>query len=584
MALEQTSNSLSDLPGVLRRRWKWMAIVSAAVLLASLCAAMLWPATYQASGTILIEQQEVPSDLVRSTISSYADQRIQVIKQRVMTTENLLRIIEKYDLYAKQRISTPRETVIGQMRDRDISFKMISADVIDPRSGNPTKATIAFSMSYKNRSPDTSARVANELVSLFLQQNIESRKQRTADATDFLGDEAERLSRRIGELQGQLADFKEKHINDLPELSQLNIQMMNRADDELREVETRIRSLDQQIVYLDAQLAQISPTSQVYTSTGERVLSPADRLKFLRTEYARVSGVYAADHPDVVRLQREIAGLEKSASAEGAVNDLQRQLQDAQTQLAAARQKYSSEHPDVIRGERLVESLSEQLSAAQQRPEATNDVPEPDNPAYIQIKAQREASTNERAALQEKGSALKAQIVDFERRLASTPAVERDYMTLTRDMDNAQIKYREVRQKQMEAEVAQNLEQERKGERFTLIEPPLTPQTPHSPNRLLILVMGFMLALGAAIGTALVQERLDDTVKNRNDLETLLSVPPLAILPWIETSADRAARARARRYAFAGAVSTLLLALVLIHYSYRPLDVLWQVALRRVAG
>lgn len=157
-------------------------------------------------------------------------------------------------------------------------------------------------------------------------------------------------------------------------------------------------------------------------------------------------------------------------------------------------------------------------------------------------------------------------------------------MTLTRDMDNAQIKYREVRQKQMEAEVAQNLEQERKGERFTLIEPPLTPQTPHSPNRLLILVMGFMLALGAAIGTALVQERLDDTVKNRNDLETLLSVPPLAILPWIETSADRAARARARRYAFAGAVSTLLLALVLIHYSYRPLDVLWQVALRRVAG
>ena len=70
---------------------------------ALLAAALLWPATYRSEGTILIEQQEVPLDFVRSAVSSYADERVQVISQRVMTSANLLDIIEKYKLYGDER-------------------------------------------------------------------------------------------------------------------------------------------------------------------------------------------------------------------------------------------------------------------------------------------------------------------------------------------------------------------------------------------------------------------------------------------------------------------------------------------------
>lgn len=582
--MKTTENNLSlrDVLHIVRRRRKMMALTFAGVLAITILAAFLWPATYQATGTILIEQQEVPAELVRSTISSYADQRIQVITQQVMTTDNLYKIVQKYDLYPRERRVKTREAVMLKMRD-DIGFKMISADVIDPRSGNPTKATIAFSVSYKNRSPDLSARVANELVSLYLQQNLESRKEHTADAATFLTDEAEHLSQRMSELQGQIARFKEKHTNDLPELTQVNIQLMTRADEEMRDVDTRIRSLDQQVVYLDAQLAQISPSSQVYTSTGERVLSPADRLKYLRTEYARVSGLYSPTHPDVVRLQREIAGLEKSAEAGGVVNDLQRQLEDAQTQLAAAQQKYSVDHPDVIRLQRQIASLQANLAQAAQADNAASVKPvEPDNPAYIQIKAQREASQSERESLQKKRAVLTAQIADYEKRIASAPAVEREYSEMAREMDNDQLKYRDIRQKQMEAQVAQSLEEERKGERFTLIEPPLTPEEPASPNRMMIVVLGMVLALGGAVGSAALLENTDTSVRNRRDLEVLLSVPPLAVLPWIETAADRSARRRRQRYTWAGAAGGVLIAIATVHLFYRPLDVLWQVALRRL--
>ncbi len=53
------------------------------------------------------------------------------------------------------------------------------------------------------------------------------------------------------------------------------MQLMNRAEEELRETETRVRSLDQQIVYLEAQLAQLTPTAQLYSETGQRILSPS---------------------------------------------------------------------------------------------------------------------------------------------------------------------------------------------------------------------------------------------------------------------------------------------------------------------
>jgi uncharacterized protein involved in exopolysaccharide biosynthesis len=558
-----------------------MAITFCVVLALALAATLLWPATYQASGTILIEQQEVPTELIRSTISSYADQRIQVIQQQVMTTENLLRIIQKYDLYTRQRKFESREQLIKRMND-DVQFKMISADVIDPRTGSPTKATIAFSVGYASRSPVLAARVANELVSLYLEQNLVTRKQHTDDAADFLNGESEHLSKRIDELQGQIATFKQAHAGELPEESILNQTQLSRADDELRSIDERARSLDQQVVYLEGQLAQLSPTSQVYTSTGERVLSPADRLKFVRTEYARLSGIYAPTHPDVLRAKREMESLEQAVGQGADGNDLQRQLDDAHGRLAAARQQYSEEHPDVRQLERLVASLEQQLATPPTASSPAKAGTSADNPAYIQIKAQREAVIGERSSLAAKRTELRAKIGEYEKHLASAPAVERDYLIMVRELENDQIQYRAVRQKQLEADSSRNLEEARKGERMTLIEPPVTPAEPVSPNRAVILVLGLIAAIGGTVATAAILDLLDASVRGARDLAALLSVPPLAVLPWIETAIDREAARRVRRNAIVASVVIVVLLLVGVHFLYKPLDVIWDVTLRRV--
>ena len=564
-----------------RRRWPalWTAL---AVFLTAIVLAIVWPATYRSTGTILIEQQELPSELVQSTITSYADQRIQVISQRVMTTDNLLQIIQRYDLYPRLRKSEPREVLLERMR-ADVQFQMISADVMDPRQGHATKANIAFAVSYESPSPELAARVANELVTLYLAENVKSRRQQTANAATFLNDEANRLDKAVQARQAELALFKGKHINTLPDQSVINTQLYEREREELRDVDTQLRALDQQATYLDAQLAQISPSSQVYTTTGERVLSPADRLKYLRTEYARASGIYAPDHPDVLRAKREIAALEKSVEQVDSSNDLNRQLEDANRQLTTARGRYAPDHPDVLRLERQVASLTQSikdLPDSQVLATTTN----PDNPAYIQIKSQRESTEAQRHSLQDKRTQLQASLSDIEQRQALSPGVERDYFALVRDLNNEQLKAQEVRQKQMGATLAENLENEQKGERFTLIDAPLAPQLPASPNRAMIMGLGLLLALAGGLGTAFALDGSDGSVRNRRDLEMLLQVAPLAIVPHIETIAEQLALRKLQRLAVKGAAVAAVLALVLIHFFYQPLDVLWAIALRKFGG
>ena len=168
-----------------RRGTFWF--VAGSLIIITLGVAVLWPPIYRSTATILIEQQEIPQDLVRSVITTYADQRVQVISQRVMTSQNLLALIDRYKLYPDIRDREPREKLLETMRE-DINMRMISAGVIDPRSGQPTHATIAFSVSYDSRSPDLALKVANDLSSLYLNENLESRSQRSKQTAAFFSE------------------------------------------------------------------------------------------------------------------------------------------------------------------------------------------------------------------------------------------------------------------------------------------------------------------------------------------------------------------------------------------------------------
>ena len=118
----------------------------------SILVAFLLPAVYQSSATILIEAQEIPQDLVRSTVTGYVEERLQTITQLVLSRSRLLEIMGQFGLYEDLKNRYATEEIVEKMRE-DIQLEPIQAEVINPRSGRPGSATIAFILTYEGEDP-----------------------------------------------------------------------------------------------------------------------------------------------------------------------------------------------------------------------------------------------------------------------------------------------------------------------------------------------------------------------------------------------------------------------------------------------
>ena len=90
--------TLNDYLSILKRRIWQIVVIASVIMIASIFVAVLLPPIYQSTGTILVESQQISNDVIRSSDTSLADERIEVIKRRVMTRENLFRIMQKYNL------------------------------------------------------------------------------------------------------------------------------------------------------------------------------------------------------------------------------------------------------------------------------------------------------------------------------------------------------------------------------------------------------------------------------------------------------------------------------------------------------
>lgn len=568
----QAKQTLDDYIGALKRRKGAMALVALVILAASVGLAFGLPPVYRSTATILIEQQEIPADLVRSTVTSYADQRIQVISQRVMTRSNLVDIIHKYGLYPDEQANEPMELIVEKMRG-DVKLDMISADVVDPRSGRPMQATIAFTLSYQNSNPLLAQKVANELTSLILNENIKSREQMATETSAFLASESERIGNKLTVLEQQMADFKKRHNQQLPELIATNMALVDRTERDQLEVERELRSLRERKIFLESQLAQVSPGETLKSDNGDLVLPPGDRLKMLKSKAASMAGIYSANHPDLVRIKREIAALE-AGGAESEKSKPDVELAELQAKLMAAKERYSPDHPDVKRLERQIAELK---TAGQV------GIAEADNPLYIQLRAQLQAVQADIKSQQDRSDALATQAIDYQSRIAQSPVVEREYKNLTRDYENALLEYKEIKAKQTDAQLAESLETERKGERLTLIDPPQTPEKPKSPNRVAILLAGFVFSLVGGIGTVAIREEVDTSIRGARGMMSALQMMPMVTIPYVTTDDERSRQKRIIGFWLGGTIATVVVAAMIIHFTVKPLDVLWFVAMRHLS-
>ncbi len=565
------STSLStphDYLAVVKRR-RWYLLVPAVVLaIASVLVAFLLPSVYRSSGKILIEQSDIPPELVASTVTSYAAERLQVIEQRVTTSDTLIGIINKYNLYPNERQYQPMSALVQKMRGAS-GLHLISATGSNRPGG--TNQTIAFSVFFDYDNPHVAQRVANELVSLYLSENIRGRQDKAAETTAFLTAEARRLDRRITETEDQFAALKQRYAGSLPGQMNSNQQMIARTEADIRALDQRAETIKQGLVFSQAQLAQIDP----YQAGFESGLSLSDRLRDLRAELVMLSARYKPGHPTLVQLQEEAAALERALGGGTDAAGLRGQRERIQVELALAKQRHTEAHPDVIRLQSSLDALDEEIAQAQRQDVAVREDMPPDNLAYIQLASQVEGAKAELETIAAERERLKESLAQLERRIEQGPEVEREYQRLARNYENAVSERREISQKLLTAQLGETLETERKGERFTLIEPPSVPSEPIKPRRGLILTLGLLLSLGAGVAVVVLVELMDTAVHGPKQLAGITGFAPLATIPYIQTRSEIHRRWQRRIGLAVGSVGIVAGLVVSVHLYVSPLDVLW---------
>ena len=573
--MEDDLKTLADYASIAWRRKFHILVPFILVLAITVLTVFILPPVYKSTGTILIESQQIPQELIQSTVTSFADERIQIIRQRIMTSQQLFGIIRKFNLYEDEIDSTPRSEILEDMRER-VSIDRVSANV---RSrGRGSSALIAFTVSFEHKNPGTAQKVANELVTLFLDENIKTRTARAEETSEFLKRESERLGNQIAEMEAKIAAYKQENEGSLPESLQLNLQ--------------RIVSLKTALVQSDAEISKLNErkklllidleTVQLETGGGLSAEQQQQRqdLKTLQNRYISLSARYGMGHPDVKSIERQIEAFEREYGNLSDIDELRAQREEARKDVFELSKKYSNEHPDVKKAERKLESI-ESMIAEFEAP-ANDSAEKKVNPKILQVNALIESVDNSVARLKANQKDLEQQIQDLELSIGKTPQVERGLESLERDYENTRVKYQEMKAKQLQAELSKSLEEEQKGERFTLLEPPLFPDKPVKPNRPLLFMVGLMLSFGGGLGVATVAEALDGGIRGTRALTSATKIAPLATIPHISTRRDQSVRRRNLKIAAVVIVVLGIAGLAAIHFLYKPLDLLWYIVLRKL--
>ena len=553
MEVERTG--LQDYIALLRRRRSSMFITFAVVSVTAVLSTLLLEDQYRSTATIAIERPEIPENLVRTTVATYdTDLRIFRIRDRVLSGSGIEELITEYGLYKDYVAENSVSAAVGEFRD-DVEIITVQAreDLAIKNQGE----TIAFDVSYYGETPVKAAQIASRLADAFLDENRRSRNKSVEDTLAFFQRDADRLALKISEAESKLADFKERNVGALPESSNVNVQMLDRAERELDDVEREIRDLRETRQILETDLAKESPNAPIFTTSGETVLAGADRLKVLQQQYIELSSRYSPEHPDVMRTRREIALLSGGGGRNPEIETVQRELDLANLEIGALRQKYTADHPDVAKLANRIEVLQTRLTSLESLPQvdtATN----PDNPAYISIKVQIDAASTEIRALQARIRNLRDRIGRYESLLLQSPQVEREYLALQREYDQAVREFSEVREKQTDAQQARQLEVSEKGERYVLQRTPFEPKSAAFPNRLAIMILGIIFASGCALGAAVISEGLDATVRGIRDLKIITGMPPIAVIPVLESPAEVQQRTLVWSLSAAGVTALLI--------------------------
>ncbi|MBY0406861.1 MAG: hypothetical protein K2Q01_04160, partial [Rickettsiales bacterium] len=490
-----------------------------------------------------IEQSYIASNVTNANavMATIVDQRINQIQQKVTSLESLAEIITKFNLYPGMRENVPISSIANIMRSK-IKVDLVSGTISNPAAASKQTAeqlsAIAFNLSFDYTEPQLTQQIADELVTRFLDEDLKQRRLQAQETSGFLDAQIKALENSMAEQEKAIADFRAKHGESGPAVLMFNQQAAANITMSIQNLESQLTANEGTQGALKGQLAMVDPYSRIIAD-GQVVTTPATQLKALESQYATLTGQYGPSHPDVVKMRRQIAALKAQMGPESAAVQLEAKIADLKTNLAGAKSTKGADHPDVKSLERQLAKLEADLKKSNDAGSVDNLIKnDADNPAYLQIASQLKAAEQQHKALESQRDALQEQRAKYEQVIATNPGIEQQMSKLTRDYDNSQLRYRELRERKMAADMNEQLELDRKGQRLVVINPPAVPDSTQ-PKRFFLAMGALMLALMGGFSSVIVAETIRQSVHGAGHLAYLMGAAPLVVIPHMRTEQEK---------------------------------------------
>jgi polysaccharide chain length determinant protein (PEP-CTERM system associated) len=454
-----------------RRRW-WFAIAAAIGLAFGGVALFVLPPRYTSETTILVEPQEVPDSIVKTTVVLDIENRLRTLHERVTSYANLTALVDRLGV---ERLDPSggmsREALMASItRDLTVNLKTVAG-----------KASNVVVITYTSSDPQVAKDVAAEISSTFIAENLKDRTQQAQSTAEFLDRELDRMRTQVAAAEEKVRAFKEQRMGALPSQLESNLRSLDRLNLELNSNLEAQTALQQRISMLQSQ----TPGST--SSSG---------------------GAYAPD----------------PGSAAGALMDARRRLREAQL-------VYTESHPNVIQARERVASLEKEVAEEMKKP---RDEIQVIDPAALGLRRELGAARIEADARRREETRLRGEIAALQQRVDTTPKMETELLGMTRDYDNLTKQYQDLLSKKFMASLARNLEQAQKSERFNVLRPARVPSSPSFPDPPRTLGAGVALGLLVVVLLIGIAEFRNPSFRSVARLTRMTGLPVVASVPRID--------------------------------------------------
>jgi protein tyrosine kinase modulator len=472
----------ADYIAMFRRRWVLILVLTLVGGPLAYGVSRLLQTVYKSTTLVLVEQPSVPRDYVEPVDQTDLGQRLASMQQQILSRAHLEPIIHQLGLFPDDVGRVPMEDLVLRLQ------KAIDVTPVLPMAETRSINLPGFFVSVTLPDPRTAQEVCTAVTSLFIEQENRLRQQRSETTTNFLSQQMNDAKANLDAQDAKLAAFQRDHFGALPDDEQTNLNILMNLNSQLDAATQSMSRAQQDKSFAETMLAQQIAEWQASQTRHD----PETLQQQLGTLEARVSDLetrYTDDYPDVIKAKRDVAALK----AQIAQNDAQK-------------------------------------SAHTEKPTPSGIEPT----EIVQLRARIRSYDQVIAAKVKEQDQIKSQIESYQARVQSSPSIEEQYKELTRGYQTALESYNDLERKRFNSAMATDLEREQEGEQFRVLDPANLPDKPSFPDRVKFTLGGFGGGFALGLGLALLLEMRDSTVRTERDVEMILRLPVLCILPTVD--------------------------------------------------